>query len=229
MLYIIAISMFRVLVLFRVSLYTMALLRAEHHSIPVLFPLSEDGHAIVTCATLSLRFQYREVTIFVEEEDFDDQTGLVSHAVRHTRVENDFGMFWLLKLGKYRVYGVFESMFECLTELLTPRKSSTVTIERPLLSKVKIEPGLNTIYELNDDSDGDVEVLKSESPVQPLLTPEVVRKEIPPPVSPSRHPSQAKVVARLALSIIHSLMCLGACKRSKSVLSRINFHAIRLQ
>jgi hypothetical protein len=172
--------MFKVLVLIRVLLYTMTLLRAEPHSVPVLFPLGEDGHAIVTCATLSLRFQYREVTIFVEEEVFDDHIGIVSHAVRQTRVENDDGSFWLLKPGKYRVYGVSESMFECSTELLTPRESSTISIERPLLSKVKIEPGLNTIYELtqlSDDSDGDVEVLKSESEVRPSLSTEAVRKE----------------------------------------------------
>ena len=66
-----------VFVLFKVLLNTMALLRAEPHTVPVLFPLGDDGHAIVTCATLSLRFQYCEVTIFVEEEVFDDQTGLL--------------------------------------------------------------------------------------------------------------------------------------------------------
>jgi hypothetical protein len=85
--------MFIVLVLFIFLWCTMALLRAEPHSVPVLFPLGEDGHAIVTCVTLSFKFQYREVTIFVKEEVFDDHTGLVSHAVRHTRVENDVGTF----------------------------------------------------------------------------------------------------------------------------------------
>ena len=147
----------------------MALLRAKHYSVPDLFPLGEDGHAIVTCATLSLKFQYRGVTIFVEEEVFDDHPGLVSHAVRQTRVDNDVSTFWLLKPGKYRVYGVSKSIFECSTELLTPKESSTVSIERPVLSKVKIEPGLNTIFELSDDSDGDVEFLKSASRVQASL------------------------------------------------------------
>ena len=154
-------SMFTLLVLFKVQWITMALLRAEHHSVPVLFPLGEDGHAIVICTTLSLRFQFRDVTIFVEEV-FDDQTGLVLHGVRQNRGENDIASLWLLKPGKYRVYGVSESEFMCSTKLLTTRESSTVSIERPLLSRVKIEPGLKTIYELNDDSDGDVEVLRSE-------------------------------------------------------------------
>ena len=77
MLYIQAMSMFTLLVLFIVLWITMALLRTEHHFVLVLFPLGEDGHVIVISTTLSLRFQYCNVTIFVEEEVFDDQTGLV--------------------------------------------------------------------------------------------------------------------------------------------------------
>jgi hypothetical protein len=85
--------MFIVFVLFKVMCKSMALLRAENHFVPVFFPLGEDGHAIVTSTTVSLRFQYREVTIFFEEEVFDDQIGLVSHAIRQTKVENDVGEF----------------------------------------------------------------------------------------------------------------------------------------
>ena len=72
----------------------MALLRAKHHYVLVFFPLGEDDHATVTCTTLSLRFQYRDVIIFVEEEVLDNQTGLVLHAVCQTRGENDVGLFW---------------------------------------------------------------------------------------------------------------------------------------
>ena len=117
----------------------MALLCTEHHFVPILFPLVEDGHAIVTCTTLSLRFQFCDVIVFVDEEVLDDQTGLVSHAVRQTRGENDVGLFWLLKPGKYRVYGVSKFVLKCLTEFLTTRESSIVSIERQVLSKVKIE------------------------------------------------------------------------------------------
>ena len=108
LLYIHAMTMFTVLVLFKIFWITMALLRGEHHSVPVFIPLGEDGHAIVTSTSLSLRFRFRDVTIFVEEEVMDNQTGLVSHAVRQTRGENGVGSFWLLKPGKYRVYGVSE-------------------------------------------------------------------------------------------------------------------------
>ena len=86
LLYIHAMSMFTLLVLFKVLWITMALLCTEHHSLPVLFPLGEDGHAIVTSTTLSLRFRFRDVTIFVEEEVFDDQIGLVSHVTLEERM-----------------------------------------------------------------------------------------------------------------------------------------------
>ena len=138
-------------------------------------------------------------------------------------------MFWLLKPGKYRVYGVSKVVFECSMKLLTTRESSTVSIERLVLARVKVEPDLNTIHELFDDSDGHVEFIKSEYKVQASLSPQVVRKETNPPVSLSHNHGQSKVVASPVVSIIHSLMCLGARKRSKSVLSRINFDAIKLQ
>jgi hypothetical protein len=75
----------------------------------------------------------------------------------------------------------------CSTELLTPRESSTVSIEKPVLFRVKIEPGLNTIFELNDDSDSEVEVLRSENKLQVALSPEVVRKETTLPINHSRN------------------------------------------
>ena len=104
-------------------------------------------------------------------------------------------------------------MLECSTELLTPKESYTVSIERPVLSRVKIEPNLNTIYELSDDSDGDVKVLKLKSLVQPSLIPKVVRKETTPHISPSQNHNQSKVVASLVVSIIHSLMRLGGFQK----------------
>ena len=59
----------------------MALVRANSHSVPISFPLGEDGRAIVTSTTLSLRFQFREDTLYVGEEVFDDVSGELSHSV----------------------------------------------------------------------------------------------------------------------------------------------------
>ena len=59
----------------------MASVRANFHSVPVSFPLGEDGLAMVTGTTPSLKFNFREDTFYVEEEVFDDLTGEFSHAV----------------------------------------------------------------------------------------------------------------------------------------------------
>ena len=134
-----------------------------------------------------------------------------------------------MKPKKYHVYGVPGFVLDGSTELLTPKESSTVSIERTMLSKFKIEPDLETIYELSDDSDNEVEILRAESKVQAAHSPEVVRKETTQHISVSLTPSESKVGATPVVSIIHSLMHLGARKRSKNVLYRINFDAIKLQ
>ena len=97
----------------------MAFVRANFHLVPVSFPLGEDGLAMVTGTTLSLRFNFREDTLYVEEEVFDDLTGELSYTVGQLSRMNDVGTFWLLNPGKYRVYGVSESVLDASTELLT--------------------------------------------------------------------------------------------------------------
>jgi len=59
----------------------MALIRADLHSVPVTFPLGDDGHAIVTSTMLSLRFQFREEALYVEEEVFDSESGILLHTI----------------------------------------------------------------------------------------------------------------------------------------------------
>src|ERR1700738_138167 len=207
----------------------MAFVRADFHSVPVSFPLGEDGLAMVTGTTLSLRFNFREATLYVEEEVFDDLTGELSHAVGQLSRKNDVGTFWLLNPGKYRVYGVSESVLDASTELLTSRESSTVCIETPVLSKVKVEPGLDTIHELSDDTENEVELLRPVRKVDRALSPQATRREATLPVSPSRTSTPSNIVPKLAGSIVHSLMKLSARKRSKNVLSRIDFNAMKLQ
>ena len=207
----------------------MAFVRADFHSVPVSFPLGEDGLAMVTGTTLSLRFNFREATLYVEEEVFDDLTGELSHAVGQLSRKNDVGTFWLLNPGKYRVYGVSESVLDASTELLPSRESSTVCIETPVFSKVKVEPGLDTIHELSDDTENEVELLRPVRKVDRALSPQATRREATLRVSPSRTSTPSNIVPKPVGSIVHSLMKLSARKRSKNVLSRIDFNAMKLQ
>lgn len=66
----------------------MALDWADAHLVPAMFPLTDDGYAIVTALSLSLRFQFREDSLHVEEEIFDSDVGLVLHAIGQLPFKN---------------------------------------------------------------------------------------------------------------------------------------------
>jgi len=100
----------------------MACICVDSHSVHVTFPIGADGHAMLTSTTLSVRFQFREDSLYVEEEIYDDATGIVSHALGQLPCKNDVGTFWLLKPGKYRAYGITESVGTLSTIVLTPRE-----------------------------------------------------------------------------------------------------------
>lgn len=97
---------------------------------------------------MSLRFTFPEDTISIEEEVFNDLTSELTHTIGQlsTRDENDCKM-WRLAPGRYRVYGLTDSQMAASREILTPRHSSTCTMQSPLPTdvKVKVEPGPQTL------------------------------------------------------------------------------------
>jgi len=69
----------------------MASIRADSHTVPITFPLGADGYAIVTSTILSLRFQFREVALYFEEEIFDTKTGILLYSCQIGTMSADFG------------------------------------------------------------------------------------------------------------------------------------------
>lgn len=210
----------------------MAFIRADLHRVPVTFPLGEDGLAMVTATTLSLRFQFREDSLYVEEEIFDSNSGDLMHALGQLPIKNAEGTFWSLKPGKYRAYGVSESVLAASTVLLIPSDTSTVRTETPDLPRVQVEARLETIQELSDDSENE------ESKIG-LSKPTYTPKTSPPP-SVGHQRSSTKTLPALSrhsslpspspsISVVQSLIKLSSRKRSKNILSRVDYNAIKLQ
>ena len=56
-----------------------ALIHADGHAIPVAFPVGADGFCWVSALRLSLRFQFREESMHIEEKVFDAVTGNLTH------------------------------------------------------------------------------------------------------------------------------------------------------
>ena len=125
----------------------LVVLYADGVRVPLTFWMQEDGLAYMTSQRLSIWFSFREDTIIVDEEIFDIVTSKLTHTLGRVpqRDENN-NLFWTLHPGSYRIYGLTDSQMAASIEILTPRNSSTCTIQTPLPRdvKVKVEPGLET-------------------------------------------------------------------------------------
>jgi hypothetical protein len=131
-----------------------AVIRADSDGVLVSFPLGNEGLAHVTSLRLSLRFGLSEDFMFLDEEVYDALSGDLINTIEQPPVCNGDSKHWLLKHGKYRVYGVRDSVMAASTELVTPHRSSTGTVQLTPISRVKVEQGAELITILSDDSDG---------------------------------------------------------------------------
>jgi hypothetical protein len=97
--------------------------------VPISFPLGNDGVALVTSIRLSLRFQMSEDFMFIDEEVYDAQSGDLIYTIGQSPVCDGETKQWLLNAGRYRVFGVSDSVMAASTELVTPHRSSTGTVQ----------------------------------------------------------------------------------------------------
>jgi hypothetical protein len=90
--------------------------------------------------------------LHIDEEVFDSVSGDVSHTIGQIPVSNGDGKHWLLRPGSFRLYGLSDSIMAASTEL-APSLRSPSFINRILeSSRVKVEPGVQSITILSDDS-----------------------------------------------------------------------------
>lgn len=67
----------------------MVVLRVHGVGIPLTFRFDEHGLATVSSLRLSLRFHFKEDTINIEEEIFDDVTCKLTHTVGQLSMRDD--------------------------------------------------------------------------------------------------------------------------------------------
>jgi hypothetical protein len=104
-----------------------AVIYSEVGGVPISFPLGVDGVAHVTSLRLGLRFQMSEDFMFIDEEVYDAQSGDLIHTIGQSPACDGPSKQWLLNAGRYRVYGVSDSVMAASTELVTPHRSSLPT------------------------------------------------------------------------------------------------------
>jgi hypothetical protein len=130
-----------------------ATIRADGNGVPISFPLGSDGLASVLAVRLGLRFQLNIASLHIDEEVFDSVSGDVSHTIGQIPMCNGDGKHWLLRLGRFRLYGLSESTMAVSTELAPSLRSPSFTNRTPKSSRVKVESSVESITILSDNLD----------------------------------------------------------------------------
>jgi hypothetical protein len=93
---------------------------ADGEGVPILFPLGNDGLALDTSLRLSLRFGFSEEFMYIDEEVYDAHSGDLIQTIGQSPVCDGHTKQWLLNAGRYRVYGISDSVVATSTELVIP-------------------------------------------------------------------------------------------------------------
>jgi hypothetical protein len=140
--------------------------------------------------------------MFIDEEVYDAQSGDLIHTIGQSPVCDGDTKQWLLNAGRYRVYGVSDSVMAASTELVTPHRSSTGIVQLTPVTRVKVEHAEELITILSDDSNGNSPVLAS--PIRsPLINSSLPESSQKSPILLS-HPSP-QVGNEKSISVVDSL------------------------
>jgi hypothetical protein len=126
---------------------------ADGEGVPISFPLGNDGLVRVTSLRLSLRFGLSEEFMFLDEEVYDALSGDLINTIEQPPVCDGDSKEWLLRPGRFRIYGVSQPVMGASTELVTPHRSSTGTVQLTPATPVKVEHAEELITILSNDSD----------------------------------------------------------------------------
>jgi hypothetical protein len=87
------------------------------------FHLGSDGLASISTTRLGLRFQLNIASLHIDEEVHDLVFGDVSHTTGQIPVCNRDNKYWLLRPGRFRLYGLNESTMAASIEVAIPLRS----------------------------------------------------------------------------------------------------------
>ena len=100
-----------------------ATIQADGDGVPISFPLGSDGLASILAICLRLWFQLNIASLHIDKEVFDSIFSDVIHTIGQIPMCNRDGKHWLLRPGRFRLYGLSESTMAASTELVTPLRS----------------------------------------------------------------------------------------------------------
>ena len=106
----------------------MARIRAEGHDVPFCVPCNSEGVGSITASLLSVRYNLVLESVHLEEEIVNDDGELIQ-TVYQMPIRAKDGREWLLEARRYVVRGLTAESWAASTEILTPGRSMTSTVD----------------------------------------------------------------------------------------------------
>jgi hypothetical protein len=164
--------------------------------------------------------------MFIDEEVYDAQSGDLIHTIGQSPVCDGDSKQWLFNARRYRVYGMSDSVMAASTELVTPHRSSTCTIQLIPATRAKVEKDEELITILSDDSNGNSPL--GAPPNRSPLVDSSLQDSFEKTHTPISHPPP-HVGHQNSLSVVDSLKRLRASKGTRNVFKTLDFDNLDIQ
>ena len=117
----------------------MVIISVEGDVVPIMFLVEDDGYADVFACRLALRFHMILESIYIDQNIYNSESGVLSYSIGQTPTPSDIGRTWRLLPGKFTAYGLkvhvqADSEYRCQFH---PSSSSLQTAT--ILKDVKVE------------------------------------------------------------------------------------------
>ena len=84
----------------------MVIISVQSDAVPIMFPMEDDGYADVLACRLALRFHMIPESIYIDQNIYDPESGVLSHTIGQTSTPTGSGRTWRLLPGKFIAYGL---------------------------------------------------------------------------------------------------------------------------
>lgn len=181
----------------------MARIRAEGHDVPFCVPCNSEGVGSITAILLSVRYNLVLESVHLEEEIVNDDGELIQ-TVYQMPIRAKDGREWLLEARRYVVRGLTADRWAASTEILTPGRSMTSTVDVGTEPNPPVkQPVAQRIHVLSESDKDDF-------------------------VTPSQaQPSSSQKPVSGSFSVIPGLMRLFSKPGARNALSRLDFRALQ--
>ena len=197
----------------------MVIISVQSDAVPIMFPVEDDGYVDVSACRLALRFHMIPESIYIDQNIFNPESGVLSHTIGQTPTLTGSGRTWQLLLGKFIAYGLKVPVHADSEHLPDLHPSSSSFQTATILRDVKVERTEVHITLLSDDSDTEPRPSLKEGHQSPHVSIRSssgnTQRTLPPADFDISSPS-----------VLQFLRALRALKGARNALSRLDYDRI---